>query len=240
MTARVLSGWRMDKGSHMVALRLDLASGWKTYWRSPGEAGIPPQFDWSASQNIKSFTVHWPRPSVFKTNGMKTIGYHDQLVLPVEIVPRDPSKPMHLAARVDLGICRDICMPASVQVTADVEGRGARDPLIAAALVSRPKRASEAGLGAISCAVEPISDGLRLTAQIALPSQGGEETVAFESRDPSVWVSEAKVSRKGGALVAVAELVPPSGTPFALDRSGVTLTVLGTKGAVEIKGCPSG
>jgi DsbC/DsbD-like thiol-disulfide interchange protein len=78
----------MENGGHMAAVELQLAPGWKTYWRSPGDAGIPPSFDWSGSENVKSVRLHWPAPEVFEANGMQTIGYHERLVLPVEITPR--------------------------------------------------------------------------------------------------------------------------------------------------------
>ncbi len=240
LKATVLTGWTTPEGTRMAALRLDLAPGWKTYWRSPGEAGIPPQFDWSGSSNLRSVRLHWPAPTVFHTNGMQTIGYKDQLILPVELIPKDPAKPIRLDVNVDLGICRDICLPASLDLDAGMAMPGARDPLIDAALKKRPRTAREAGLSTITCAVEPIRDGLRLTATIAVPRQGDNETVAVETADASIWVSEASVTREGKVLTAVAELVPPSGQPFALDRSGVTVTLISDHGAVEVTGCPSG
>ncbi len=239
LSADLLTGWKMDSGAHMTALKLDLAPGWKTYWRSPGDAGIPPQFDWSGSQNLRAVRLHWPAPSVFRTNGMQTIGYHDQLVLPVEIVAVDPSKPVILSAQVELGVCHDICMPASLAFQAALPSPGAQDATIRAALAARPKTAKEARLKTIGCEVEPIKDGLRLTATLDLPARGGRETVAFETADPSVWVAEAVSQRQGGKLVAVTELVPPSGAPFALNRSGVTVTVIDDRGAIEIAGCPA-
>lgn len=239
LQASVLTGWQTDAGRQMVALRLELAPGWKTYWRSPGDAGIPPEFDWSQSRNLAGITIHWPAPSVFETAGFTTIGYHDLLVLPVEIQAADPAQPVDLAVTVDLGICRDICLPASVALTARIEGPGAPDPAIKAALAARPVSGKAAGLSGISCGVEPIKDGLRLTATLALPAQGPDETVAIETADRRVWVSEAEASRKDGALVAVADLVPPDAAPFALDRSGVTVTVISERGAVEVTGCPA-
>ncbi|MCB6179163.1 hypothetical protein LHP98_13640 [Rhodobacter sp. Har01] len=237
--AELLPGWQLQSGAQMAALKLDLAPGWKTYWRSPGDAGIPPQFDWSDSINVKSVRLHWPAPSVFRTNGMQTIGYHDQLVLPAEIVARDPSKPMVLSARIDLGVCRDICMPAALTLEAAITPPGTPDSDIRAALAARPDTPAEAGLVAIGCTVEPIADGLRLTATLELPWAGRSETVAFETADPAVWVAEAVSQRQGDRLVAVTDLVPPSGGPFALDRSGITVTVIRDDGAVEIAGCPA-
>ncbi|MDZ4310774.1 MAG: protein-disulfide reductase DsbD family protein [Cypionkella sp.] len=237
LQADLLPGWQMQNGHHMAGLRLQLAPDWKTYWRSPGDAGIPPLFNWSGSVNVKSVRVHWPSPVVFHTNGMQTIGYQEGVVLPLEVVPLDASKPVELRAGVDLGVCNKICMPAAVQLTAVLDAGGA-DPAIKAALKAQPLGGKAAGLRAISCELTPIADGLRLTAVLDLP-QRGAETVVFETSDASVWVGEAESARTGGRLTAVADLVASNGAPFALDRSGVTVTVLGAGGSVEIAGCPA-
>jgi DsbC/DsbD-like thiol-disulfide interchange protein len=239
LSADLLPGWKMQNGHQMSALRLTLAPQWKTYWRAPGDSGIPPQFNWSGSENVKSVQVHWPSPQVFQSNGMQTIGYHDALILPLEVTPIDPSKPVQLRAQVDLGVCNDICLPASVQLQATLANPGAPDDGIRAALKSQPKTAKAAGLNGISCVVEPIADGLRLTATLNLPQHGGAETVVFETPDPAVWVSQAQTSRSGGTLTTMAELVASNGAPFALDRSGVRLTVLTAGRSVEIDGCPA-
>jgi DsbC/DsbD-like thiol-disulfide interchange protein len=240
LSAQIRTGWQTKSGGHMAALEMELSPGWKTYWRAPGDAGIPPVFDWSGSENLRSVRVHWPSPVVFHTNGMQTIGYHDAVVLPLEVVARDPSRPVKLRAEVSMGVCKDICMPASLSLSATLDGKGAPDPAITRALDARPQTAAEAGLRAISCDVAPISDGLRLTARIGLPERGGQEVVVVETTDPSVWVAEAESARQGRTLTAVTDLVPGAGAPFALDRAGLTVTVLGDGGrAVEIKGCPA-
>ena len=224
----------------MAALELQLAPQWKTYWRSPGDAGIPPHFDWSGSENVASVRFHWPAPEVFHTNGMQSIGYHDGLVLPIEVVAKDPSRPVRLRARVDLGVCKDVCMPASLDLAAELTLPGASDPLIRAALKAQPVSAHSAGVGRVACTLEPLRDGMRLIAELDLAPQGREEVVAVEPGAAGVWVSEAKVSRSGSRLTATVDMVPPSGAPFALDRSAVVLTVIGRAGrAVEIKGCPA-
>jgi len=232
-------GWATDAGTRMTALHLSLATGWKTYWRSPGDAGIPPSFDWSGSENLRAVAFHWPRPHVFELNGLKTVGYHDELVLPIEVTPIDATRPVRLRGTVDLGVCSDICIPAALAFDAVMAGPGAPDPVIAAALADRPVTARQAGLAGIGCTVDPIADGLRLTATMALPPAGGEETVVFESATSGIWVSEADATRKGGTLTAAADLVPPDGAPFALDRSTVTVTVISDTRAVEIRGCPA-
>ena len=239
LSGALLSGWQTEGGGQMAALDLVLAPGWKTYWRSPGEAGIPPSFDWSASRNVKAVTLHWPAPAVFHSNGLQTIGYHDRLVLPVEVTPIDPSMPVTLSLRMELGVCDAICLPASLDLTTELSRPGLPDAGISAALTQVARPAKAAGVGEVGCTVEPIADGLRLTARVALPDPGREEVVAFETADPAVWVAEAVTTRQGEALIAVTELVPPEGAPFALDRSGVTVTILSGGGAIEVRGCPA-
>jgi DsbC/DsbD-like thiol-disulfide interchange protein len=239
LQASLRQGWQTDSGGHMAALDLQLAPGWKTYWRSPGDAGIPPQFDWSGSENVQSVRIHWPAPQVFDLNGMQTIGYHDRLILPLEVTAIDPGRPIRLSVQVDLGVCDTICLPASVALAADLLPPGGPDDGISAALAARAASARAAGVGRVACRIDPIADGLRLEARIALADPGLPEVVAFETADPAVWVAEALVERQGGDLVAVTELVPPDGAPFALDRSQVTVTILAGGGAVEVRGCPA-
>jgi DsbC/DsbD-like thiol-disulfide interchange protein len=240
LDATLLEGWTTDTGTRMAAFSVTLAPGWKTYWRKPGNAGIPPVFDWSASENLGSVRYHWTTPEVFHTAGYLTIGYHDGMMLPVEVTAVDPTLPVVLRATVEMGVCSDICVPATVSVDAVLTAAGTNSPAIKAALRAQPLAAGAAGLGWISCAVEPTADGLRLTATISVPRQGRDETVVFESGIANVWASEATSSRSGDVLTAVADLVAPSGAPFALDRSGVVLTVIGDGQAVEIRGCPAG
>lgn len=237
LSATIRPGWQMESGAHMAAVDLRLAPGWKTYWRSPGDAGIPPSFDWSGSENVKSVRIHWPTPEVFEAGGMQTIGYKEYLVLPVEVMPADPGKPVRLSMALDLGVCDEICLPARVDLRSDLVAPGAPDDAIRAALEDRAVTAREAGVTDVACQIDPITDGLRLTARVRLPDPGLPEVVAFETADSAVWVAAAVTQREGGELVATTELVPPSGAPFALDRSGVTMTILTPGNAVEVRGC---
>ena len=236
LQAELLPGWRLDNGHYIAALDLHLAPEWKTYWRAPGDAGIPPRFDWSGSENLKSVQFHWPTPTVISLKGVTSIGYLDELVLPVDVTPADPAKPVTLALKMDLGICHDICLPAHLVFSAALNGGAEPDSRIVAALQKGPKPADGAP---VTCDVAQIADGLRLTARLALPLQGRAETVVFESSDPTVWVSSATTKREGAELISEADLVPPAGAPFALDRSGVTLTVIAPDHSVELHGCPA-
>lgn len=237
LQASLLPGWRMQNGHQMAALHLVLAPHWKTYWRAPGQAGIPPDFDWSGSQNLKGVILHWPSPEVIVLNGMQSIGYLDQLVLPLEIIPIDPAQPVDLDLAATLGVCEDICLPATIALQVSLSGNGQSVPMIDAALADGPITGEAAGVTNLTCAVEPIADGLRLEARLTMPRQGQPETMVVEVSDPDVWVAEAASTRTSEVLTGITDLVPNSSAPFVLDRSGVTVTVIGQDHSVEIKGC---
>ena len=100
-----------------AGLEFELADGWKIYWRSPGEAGAPPIINWSASTNLKSVAMSWPKPKPFKTYGLTTYGYEGNVLFPLLIEPKRPGEPITLDANVQFFICSDICVPGAGKVT---------------------------------------------------------------------------------------------------------------------------
>lgn len=230
----VLTGWRTGAGQHMAALRLTLAPGWKTYWRAPGAAGLAPIFDFGKSTGITDVEVRWPVPETFDFSGMRSIGYHDGVTIPIDLALDEQSA--HLAGVIEIGVCKEICVPVSLDFSANLPPGGDRDPAIVAALVDRPLTAEEAGADA-TCAVSLEADGLGLTVHLALAPLGTDETVVIESGDPSLWISEAQSARSGEILTASAQALSRDGQPPALDRSQLRITVLGEGQAVEFQGC---
>jgi DsbC/DsbD-like thiol-disulfide interchange protein len=98
-------------------VQIDLAEGWKTYWRMPGEAGIAPHFDWSGSHNAADVELRWPAPGRYHDASGETIGYAGRVVFPVTVRPRDPSQPVELALQLSYAVCKDICIPARVDLS---------------------------------------------------------------------------------------------------------------------------
>ena len=235
----VLPGWRTESGSQMAALRIELADGWKTYWRAPGEAGIPPSVDWQGSNNLQDVRFHWPTPEIFTANGLKSIGYKGVTVIPIELTPSD-SGPIKLRGKLEIGVCEDICVPVSVALAANLTGEGAEDAAILASLDNQPTPAHKARVTSVACSVEPISDGLALTARIELPAQTNAEMAVIELPDKSIWIATPEIALSGGILTAKTELVAPSAAPFLLNRSDIRITILGDDGAIDIQGCPAG
>jgi DsbC/DsbD-like thiol-disulfide interchange protein len=125
-----------------IAVQLD--PGWKTYWRTSGDSGVPPRFDFSKSDNVEAVTVLWPAPAKFDDGaGGFSLGYHDQVVLPLRIVPKSNDKPVTLRANINYAVCEKICIPvdASAELTfASVAST--EDSVLSAALDTVPKPAS--------------------------------------------------------------------------------------------------
>ncbi|MCV3270664.1 protein-disulfide reductase DsbD domain-containing protein [Roseobacter sinensis] len=241
VTAQVLHGWVQADGSRMAAVHMDLEAGWKTYWRAPGDAGIPPSFDWRGSRNLHSVAISWPRPDVFDENGMRSIGYSERLVIPLSITPKEAGSPVHVRLSMDIGICADICIPHRLEfdeVIATDETRPT--PAIAAALADGPYSAAEAGVTSARCTIEPTAEGLRIEARVGVPHTGGTEVMVIESGLPDIWVSESDTRRSGDEVIAVSEMIHVNGGPIALDRSAIRLTVLGSNHAVDVRGCSAG
>ncbi|SFD56191.1 Disulphide bond corrector protein DsbC [Sulfitobacter brevis] len=239
--AEILTGWQQADGTLIAALKLTLAPGWKTYWRSPGDAGIPPQFDWSGSTNIKDVSVTWPAPQVYDQNGMRSIVYSDVVILPLTITPQTVGTAVSLSAELDIGVCRDICMPELLRLNATLHSDDtAPTPAIAAALASRPYSAAEAGVTSAICVTQPTEKGVQLETRLTMPPSGGEEVVVIEAGQPNIWSSETTTTRTGKELVAVGDLVSMDGSALAIDRSAIRITVLGKNHAVDVIGCTAG
>lgn len=237
----LIEGWRRADGTHVAGLHLSLAPGWQTYWRAPGDSGIPPRFTWTGSQNVAAQNTVWPVPEVHVKNGLRTIGYTGDVVLPMLFSAKDASQPITLSGTVEIGVCEKVCIPVSLELDGVLPAEGdAKDATLSAALKDVPQTAKKAGVRKVSCKVAPTRDGLMITASVDMASAGGREVLVFEHPDKSLWISEAETERNGQVLTARSEFVSVNGGPFPLDRSDIRITVLGTKKAVDIHGCPAG
>ncbi|HEY0835010.1 MAG TPA: protein-disulfide reductase DsbD domain-containing protein, partial [Azospirillum sp.] len=99
-----------------LALEVRLDKGWKTYWRSPGDAGLPPRVEWAGSANLKQAELAYPAPHRMTLLGIETIGYDGAVTFPILAVPQEPGRPMDVKAGLDLLVCSEICVPQRVDV----------------------------------------------------------------------------------------------------------------------------
>jgi DsbC/DsbD-like thiol-disulfide interchange protein len=141
-----------------VQLRMD--PGWKTYWRNPGDSGVPPEFDWTGSKNLKSAEVLYPAPRRFDDAGGMAVGYGDDVLFPVKLTPEREGEPIELKVAFTYGLCKDLCIPNEVNLTLDLPADGEKGEalLLEAALAQVPKPA-RAGLLPEVAGVEAKLDG---------------------------------------------------------------------------------
>ena len=236
----LLGGWSQSDGTRVAALDIRLAPGWHTYWRVPGEAGIPPRFDWSGSSNLDTVSYEWPRPIVFKTGGLQSFGFADRLVLPLRLRPIDATAPIRLALNLDFGVCDDICVPAEADVGATLalgepeEGRA----VIEAALADRPQTADEAGVSGATCSLAPGNDGYELIAEVTFAAAPATTPVSvLESAQPDVWIGAPRSRIEGRTVIARAPIEGRDTAGPVLERSGLRLTLLDAGRAIDIRGC---
>ncbi|TYO89662.1 protein-disulfide reductase DsbD domain-containing protein [Oceanicella actignis] len=243
-TLRLVPAGRTADGRPMAALLMDLADGWKTYWRAPGEAGVPPRIDWSGSENLARAEALWPRPDAFESFGMLTLGYKHAMTLPLALAPERADHPMRLRMRIDYGVCSDICMPGSAELSLELPAGGAPAPeavaaRLSAALADGPQDAARAGVAMARCALEGAGGERRLTALLRLPAAMRAHAPAVVVEGPEgVWFDPPRVSpaAEGIEIAADAWLDDPA---LWVARSAVRVTVLAGSGFFELTGCPA-
>jgi DsbC/DsbD-like thiol-disulfide interchange protein len=140
---RLLAGSR--SGAVLLGgIAFQLQRGWKTYWRTPGDSGVPPRFDFSKSENIEAVTVLWPAPATFDDGaGGHSLGYHDQIILPLRIVAKNADKPVTLRAAINYAVCEKLCIPVEANAELAITSvASTEDSALFAALDTVPKPAN--------------------------------------------------------------------------------------------------
>lgn len=118
---------RIAPGASSVSAGLDmsLSEGWKTYWRSPGEVGLPPELDFTGSINVAEVEILWPAPERFTAFGIQNFGYSGEVVLPVRIHLERPGEAISLRVEANILVCSDVCVPSSSTFALDLPAGGA-------------------------------------------------------------------------------------------------------------------
>lgn len=118
-----------ENGQYLAGLEFLLEPGWHTYWRHPGESGIPPQISFDGSTNVKAVEVLYPAPERYNDGFSESIVYHDGIVLPLQIAAEDAARPVSLSIDLFFGVCSDICVPGDAAMTLQLGPDSDRDAL---------------------------------------------------------------------------------------------------------------
>ena len=183
--ARLISGGM--QGNHWLAgIEITLDPGFKTYWRNPGDSGLPPRFDWSGSENVAGAEVRFPAPYRHEDAAGVAYVYGKKVLLPVLVKAKDPGKPVKLVLSVEYGVCKDICIPARADLSLGLTDDGPGRSMIEAALAKVPVAQALGAQGDLSVlAVEPVNrDKRAYTVTIRAPS--GAKPALF-AEGPENW-----------------------------------------------------
>jgi suppressor for copper-sensitivity B len=209
----IAGGASADRAGLLRAgVEIRLSPGYKTYWRSPGDSGVPPQFNWSGSQNLGSVEVRWPAPLRFADGAGSSIGYAEEIIFPLLVTATDPAQPVFLKLALDYAVCEKLCIPAqgsaSLQIGPDRTRQIAR---IATFDARAPRRIapgelhSGVGLTGATAARQGKDRILRLA--LAAPEGVPFEDVFVEGPDMWLFGKPALTQTDGGAWKAELPLI---------------------------------
>jgi DsbC/DsbD-like thiol-disulfide interchange protein len=182
---RLLAGSR--SGAVLLGgIAFQLQPGWKTYWRTPGDSGVPPRFDFSKSENIEAVTILWPAPMKFDDGaGGHSLGYHDQVVLPLRIVAKNTDKPVTLRAVVNYAVCDKLCIPVEADVElAFTSVASTEDSALFAALDTVPKPANVGDPNPLTIRDVKREGKSAVLVDVVAPSEAGNVSLFVEGPTP--------------------------------------------------------
>lgn len=243
--AEVASAWVAAAESHVrliaggggkeplvAGIEMRLSPGWKTYWRSPGDAGgVPPNFDFSGSENVIETNVLYPAPKRYTDKAGDTIGYKDTVIFPVRVTKRDGGGGAALRLKLEFGICREICIPAELQLALDIGASGAGPlPQELVASLARVPGEAKTPLPALRKAEAALSgDKPRLVIEAEFAAGETHGDVFVEAPD-GVFVPMARATAGTGNVRRFEIDLGAGADPADVKGKLLTVTLVGDKG----------
>ncbi len=224
----VTSGKPDADGKLRGVLDIELKPGWKTYWRDPGDAGVPPQVDISASQNVSTADVGFPAPERHDDGYSKWAGYDYSLGLPITLTLASSDTPTKIVADVFLGVCETICVPVQARIELDPNidpGNPGDANLVQAAFAALPRPASpDFGVAANA------SDGQMLSLTANLPAGTRDADLYVAGVDGYMFGTPERHEADGKVTFSMKVLERPKSPPGG---KGIPYTLTSPAGAVE-------
>lgn len=226
-----------------LGLHFKMNPDWKIYWRTPGDAGFPPQPNWAGSRNLASMDVDWPLPHRFSVLGLETLGYKNEVVLPLTLTPFEPGKPVSLKLKMPYLTCADICVPYQAELTLDLPA-GPETTTLEAGLIRKfaakvPTKGAGAALSVATAEIdgEPGKQTVRIVANAAAPFTKPD---VFIEGPPGFLFGRATLRTIDQSVraVMVATVTSPrqknkGDAPVDLVGSSLTLTMINGSKAIE-------
>lgn len=218
----------------LAGIDIAMSPGFKTYWRNPGEAGgVPPEFDFSGSENLAGALVLYPAPHRTKDKAGENIAYKDRVLFPVVVAPKDGAKPIHLKLKAAYGVCKDICIPAEAELEISIPQNVASSDLLTAAVAMVPAEASDPSLpvrpdfglhgGVADLGKDPVLSAWRID------RAGGKAKLILDVKDPGAAEGDAFLYSADGLYMPMTSKVPGKAQYEAELTEGASLKELAGK-----------
>jgi len=235
---RLIAGVSKSGAESLSAgIEIKMQPGWHTYWRYPGDSGVPPRFSFAGSDNLASATVLFPAPHAFTDEAGTTIGYKGNVILPVRVVPRQKDKPVTLRAKIDYAVCEKLCVPAEARLELTLDRTSAADNAALAAAEARvpqPVSAAAAGL----TARRATDDRRKPLVFVDLAADTGQQVALFVEGPTPEWALPIPKPAQGAPPGHQHFGFELDGLPPGVDPKGpfeLTFTIVKGDRATEVK-----
>jgi DsbC/DsbD-like thiol-disulfide interchange protein len=222
-----------------AGIEIHLDPGWKTYWRYPGDTGVPPTFDFAGSTNVKSIVVQWPAPESFPDGaGGHSIGYVGDIILPLQVIPADATRSPSVHVKLNYAVCGNLCVPAAANLELTLNGKGAEETVLDKAEQEVPKHeplGADDGHGLAIKSVQRQADGSgheHVVVEVAAP-QGAPLSLFVEGPTPD-WALPLPV-QTGAAGLLRRFTFDVDGLPPGAQAKGAALTLTAVSGEDSIE-----
>ena len=221
-----------------AGIEIRLKPGWHTYWRYPGDAGVPPRFDFGGSQNVKAVEVTWPAPRRIPEESLVAIGYTGDIILPLAILPQNTAKPVVLRLKLDYAVCEKLCVPAEGRSELVLAGGpSSLDAALAAATARVPHKVALDQGPALAVKSVRREDGAakpRIVVDVAAPP--GTDAVLFAEGPTLEWALPVPARIEGAPAGLQRFAFELDGAPPGVKYEGaaITLTAVAGDAAIEV------
>ncbi|MDI1228044.1 MAG: protein-disulfide reductase DsbD family protein [bacterium] len=234
-----------------LALELKLQPKWDTYWRTPGDAGLPPDLDFKGSENLKGFNLQYPVPHRLTVSGLDNNVYVDQVTFPLAVTLETPGAPLNVKLKLSLLVCNEICVPEKHELTFTLpagEAMPSTDAALYDAALEKLPRTVMEGHSFTSSRLETGADQktvLVIEAQMA--GEPSPEADLFVEHESGTAFGKPAITFDAGSGKTVFRIEPhTSETPEKLAKdlgsSEITLTFvdkgIGFEGKMQLNAAP--
>lgn len=235
------SAWADDASSSVrliagdaatAGVEIKLQPGWKTYWRYPGDSGVPPRFDFSSSENLANATVSFPVPHLFKDETGNSLGYKERVIFPVRVTAQDKTKPVTLKLKLEYAVCERLCIPAEGRAELKLPaGAGEFAAALKEAEARVPRKVEAAAIGFTAKRAEA---GGKPSVLVEF-AKASAKTELFVEGPTAEWALPIPARAAGTANKFTFELdgLPPGGD--AKKAADLTFTIVDGETAYEVK-----